>query len=59
MHILTQYCNLNCIYCLNGKNSYRKKDELKMDFNVAITAIRKFIELYEDCDDLEIVFFWG
>ncbi|WP_165072844.1 radical SAM protein [Desulfovibrio sp. ZJ200] len=57
--LLTQYCNLNCIYCLNGKESYRKNDELKMNLDVAITAIRKFIEIYKECDDLEIVFFGG
>ena len=57
--LLTQYCNLGCIYCLNGNKSYQKDNRLKMNRRVAEQAVLRHLDLLAPGGTLEIVFFGG
>jgi uncharacterized protein len=57
--LLTQYCNLKCIYCLNGDETYRKNKLLMMDDYVAFKAVERGFDLLSSDGTLEIVFFGG
>jgi uncharacterized protein len=57
--LLTQYCNLGCIYCLNGVESYQKKSLPRMKEKVAFHTVEKFLQDLAPGGTLEIVFFGG
>jgi len=55
--LINQSCNLDCIYCLAGKEKY--KSNKKMSFEVAIQAIEKAAREITENDTLQIIFFGG
>lgn len=57
--LVTQYCNLKCVYCYNGDETYARDQKLKMSFETAQKAIRFFWDKLEDQGNLSIVFFGG
>lgn len=57
--LLTQYCNLACIYCLNGNETYRKSEHPIMEENVAFAAIEQGLESLSTGGMLDIIFFGG
>jgi uncharacterized protein len=57
--LLSQSCNMGCIYCLNGKKTYRKTERLKMTEGVAHRAVERYLEELAPQGKLEIVFFGG
>lgn len=57
--LLSQSCNLGCIYCLNGIKSYKKNRNLKMTEEVAYKSVERCLESLNPGGTLEIVFFGG
>ena len=57
--LLSQSCNLGCVYCLNGKKTYKTVDNLKMTEEVAFKSVERSLERLEPGGHLEIVFFGG
>ncbi len=57
--LLSQSCNLGCIYCLNGIKTYKKDKNLKMKEEVAYRSVEKCLESLDPNGKLEIVFFGG
>ena len=57
--LLTQSCNLGCIYCLNGKNTYKTEKYLKMKEEVAFRSIDRCMDSLNPGGKLEVVFFGG
>ncbi len=57
--LLTQYCNLGCIYCLNGDETYQKQCLPEMEEKVAFQAVDRSLDSLTDDGNLEIVFFGG
>lgn len=57
--LLTQSCNLGCVYCLNGKKSYRTHHNLKMSEEVAYCGVEKYLNRLDPDGQLEIIFFGG
>ncbi len=57
--LLTQSCNLGCIYCLNGVETYRKEEHLMMKEEVAYKSVEKCLEKIAPDGRLDIVFFGG
>lgn len=57
--LLSQSCNLKCIYCLNGQKTYQKTKSLMMPEVVAFRAIDVCLQSLSPGGRLEIVFFGG
>jgi uncharacterized protein len=57
--LLSQGCNLACVYCLNGEGTYRRTQAPKMSAAVAFRSVERCMERLEDGGRLEIVFFGG
>lgn len=57
--LLSQSCNLGCIYCLNGKETYKKSSKLKMKDEVAYKSIERCLDSLNPNGKLEVVFFGG
>jgi sulfatase maturation enzyme AslB (radical SAM superfamily) len=57
--LLTQYCNLSCIYCLNGVESYKKRSLPRMGDRVAFQAAETQLEALAPNGTLRVVFFGG
>lgn len=57
--LLSQSCNLGCIYCLNGIKTYGKDMNLKMKEEVAYKSVECCLESLSPGSRLEIVFFGG
>lgn len=57
--LLTQSCNLGCVYCLNGKNTYKTDTNLKMNEEVAFRSIDRCMDSLNPDGKLEVVFFGG
>ena len=57
--LLSQSCNLSCIYCLDGKGTYKKDKALMMTEKVAFKAVEKTLESIKDSGHLNIIFFGG
>jgi len=57
--LLTQYCNLRCVYCLNGETTYARSRRLKMSPAVAFKAVEVHLATLPPDGELEIVFFGG
>ncbi len=57
--LLSQSCNLGCIYCLNGTRTYRTGEKLKMGEEVAFRSVEKCLERLDENGTLEIAFFGG
>ncbi|MBI5026580.1 MAG: radical SAM protein [Nitrospirae bacterium] len=57
--LLSQSCNLGCIYCLNGIKTYKKDKNLMMKEEVAYRSIERCLDSINPGGKLEIVFFGG
>ena len=57
--LLSQSCNLGCIYCLNGRRTYRKDSNLMMKADIAYKSIERCLDSLSSNGKLEIVFFGG
>ena len=57
--LLSQSCNLGCVYCLNGRKTYKTTQKLKMSEQVAFRSVERCLERLEKGGFLEIVFFGG
>ena len=57
--LLSQSCNLGCIYCLNGKRTYKKDGNFMMNEKVAYRSIERCLASLKPGGNLEIVFFGG
>jgi len=57
--LASQSCNMNCVYCLNGRASYQTDKNLKMDRTVAFRSIDRCLEDISEDGRLEIIFFGG
>ncbi len=57
--LLSQSCNLGCIYCLNGIKTYNKDKNLKMTEEIAYKSVERCLDSVSPGGKLEIVFFGG
>ncbi len=57
--LLTESCNLGCIYCLNGAETYHKDSHSEMSPQVAIDSIAACLEQITPGGTLEVAFFGG
>ncbi|PBB66393.1 hypothetical protein CK228_22870 [Mesorhizobium sp. WSM4312] len=57
--LLSQYCNLGCVYCLDGDESYQKRRHLKMPLETAKQAISRFSKDLGPRDRFAITLFGG
>ncbi|MEW6103304.1 MAG: radical SAM protein [bacterium] len=57
--LLSQGCNLGCVYCLNGEKTYKKSENLMMKEEVAYRGIDKLSKAIIEGGNLEVVFFGG
>ena len=57
--LLAQDCNLGCVYCLNGKRTYRKNDRPMMTSEVAFRAVESCAALIAPGGYLEVAMFGG
>lgn len=57
--LLSQDCNLGCVYCLNGKRTYRKAEQPRMSEVVAFRAVETFAAAIQPGGYLEIALFGG
>lgn len=57
--LLSQSCNLGCIYCLNGRKTYKKDANLKMKEEVAYKSVERCLDSLSAGGKLEVVFFGG
>jgi uncharacterized protein len=57
--LLSQSCNLGCIYCLNGAETYGTRQSLKMREEVAYRGVERALDSLSKDGRLEIAFFGG
>lgn len=57
--LLSQSCNLGCVYCLAGRETYQTGRRLRMTAPVAFRTIDRFLEELVDGGRLEVIFFGG
>ena len=57
--LLSQDCNLGCIYCLNGSRTYRKSEQPMMPEEVAFQAVARCAERILPGGYLEVAMFGG
>ncbi|MCZ7860600.1 radical SAM protein [Agrobacterium salinitolerans] len=57
--LLAQYCNLGCVYCLEGDDTYQIKRRLRMSEETALAAADRVVEMLGPGDTLTVTFFGG
>lgn len=57
--LVSQSCNMRCVYCLNGRNTYQTEKTLKMDREIATRSVERCFADIAPKGSLEIVFFGG
>jgi uncharacterized protein len=57
--LISQSCNMGCVYCLNGRTSYRTEGNLRMSQEVAFKSVERCLSELKPDGYLEIVFFGG
>jgi len=57
--LLSQSCNMGCVYCLNGTQTYKTYKNLNMSREVAFKSIERCLDNIALQGYLEIVFFGG
>ena len=57
--LLSQSCNLGCVYCLNGRQTYCTDKSLKMRPEIAFRSIERCLDDLASDGSLEVVFFGG
>lgn len=57
--LVSQACNMACVYCLAGRDTYQNVDQLQMPEKVAFDSIRASLDALAADGELEISFFGG
>jgi len=57
--LLSQSCNMACVYCLDGRKSYQTNRNLKMGREVAFRSVERCLEEVAEGGLLEVLFFGG
>jgi uncharacterized protein len=57
--LISQSCNMGCVYCLNGAQTYQTYKNLKMTREIAFKSIEKCLNVILSKGYLEIIFFGG
>lgn len=57
--LLTEACNLGCVYCLNGRETYQREGDSMMTREVALSSVIASLEQLSPGGHLEIAFFGG
>lgn len=57
--LLSESCNLQCIYCLNGPGTYRKDDRSRMSAKVAFRSAEMCLREVLPGGTVEVAFFGG
>lgn len=57
--LVAQSCNMACVYCLNGVQTYKKKQTVRMSETVAFRAVEYFVERILPGGQIEICLFGG
>lgn len=57
--LISQSCNMGCIYCLNGTNTYQSNKRLMMSEEVAFKSLERCLESICPQGYLEVIFFGG
>lgn len=57
--LLCQSCNMGCVYCLNGRTTYRTDSQLKMSEDVAFKSVERCLSELAPSGFLDVVFFGG
>jgi uncharacterized protein len=57
--LISQSCNMGCVYCLNGKKTYHTDKTLMMDKEIAFRSIERCVADIAPGGRLEVVFFGG
>jgi len=57
--LVTEACNLGCIYCLNGAETYQKEGRSQMSPDVAIQSVIDCLEQISSGGRVEVGFFGG
>lgn len=57
--LITESCNLGCIYCLNGSETYYKTSRSRMSLKVAMRSIASCLDMLDPGGKLQVTFFGG
>jgi uncharacterized protein len=57
--LLSQSCNMSCLYCLDGKQTYQTDKNLRMSKEVAFQSIDRCLDEIDEHGRLELIFFGG
>lgn len=57
--LLSQYCNLACVYCFNGDESYARMEKKIMSQEIAFQAVELFLQYLAPQGHLNLIFFGG
>ncbi len=57
--LLSQSCNMRCLYCLDGQRTYQTDKNLRMSKEVAFRSVERCLDQVEEGGLLEIIFFGG
>ncbi len=57
--LLSQSCNMGCIYCLDGQATYQTDKHLRMDKETAFRSIERCLDETVEGGRLEVIFFGG
>ena len=57
--LLSQSCNMSCVYCLDGARTYQTEKRLKMSKGIAFRSIERCLDDLNDGGRLEVIFFGG
>jgi uncharacterized protein len=57
--LVTESCNLGCIYCLNGAGTYLKESRSRMSTSVALQSVTDCLEQISTGGRVEVGFFGG
>lgn len=57
--LLTEACNLNCIYCLNGEHTYHRNGRSLMTSETALASVVRCLDQLDQGGHLEVAFFGG
>jgi uncharacterized protein len=57
--LISQSCNMGCVYCLNGRKTYQTDKSMRMDKEIAFKSIERCLVDIAPRGHLEVVFFGG
>lgn len=57
--LLSQSCNMRCIYCLDGAKTYQTDKALRMSREIAFRSVERCLDELDEGGRLEVVFFGG